>query len=587
MKRQIIYPGQIPLETDLLATNKNTMIALAKLTAAIIGTATMVNGLTCAPNVPAALSVVVSPGEIYSLQNIDGTAYSSIAADTTHSIMKQGISMDAVTLTFPAPAMAGQSINYLIQAAFSEVDSGAVVLPYYNASNPSTAYSGPAGAGTTNNTVRDGVVVLSAKAGIATLTGSQVTPVADAGYVGLWVVTVANGQTAITAGNITQAAGAPFSGTAAMLNALNAFTVSPTAPTPAQFDSSTKMATMAAVQRAQGSYNGYVVVDGSRALAVNDIGKILYMFAGTLTLPSPSSLGIPIGAAFDVFGYSGNSASTKIIPAAGVVINQGEPISQLVILKGQAARLFAATSSGWQVTLSTANLSQNAELANYFANKAVTPPQFDNSDRIATTAALQRGLGNLRGVRVIAASTTLTVDDVGMLIEVGGSAALTLGLPTPVGISGSTINLQLGTSAKVTLSTPAGLIFINGTYAAAFPIQGAGTSLALVSDGSNWTQYGNTGSSSLAPNGYQTSAGGVLEQWGVVTLGAPGTSTVWTFPTAFPSVAPYGVWACNSSSGGTPYYTSSNAVPGLSTASFTSNAPAGTIAYVRVIGKSS
>ncbi|PHV13718.1 hypothetical protein CSQ90_27115 [Janthinobacterium sp. BJB303] len=231
------------METDLLSTNKNMMIALAKLTATIIGTATMASGLACAPNSPAALNVVIAPGEIYSLQNIDGTAYSSIAADTAHSIMKQGILLDPVTLACAAPGTAGQSINYLIQAAFSEVDSGAVVLPYYNASNPSTAYSGPGGAGTTNNTVRDGTVVLTAKAGIAAATGSQVTPAADAGYVGLWVVTVANGQTAITAGNISQAAGAPFSGTAAMLNVMNAFTVSPTVPTPPAADNSTKVAT--------------------------------------------------------------------------------------------------------------------------------------------------------------------------------------------------------------------------------------------------------------------------------------------------------------------------------------------------------
>jgi len=235
------------LETDLLATNKNMMIALAKLTATIIGTATMASGLACAPNSPAALNVVIAPGEIYSLQNIDGTAYSSIAADTAHSIMKQGILLDSVTLACAAPGTAGQSINYLIQAAFSEVDSGAVVLPYYNASNPSTAYSGPGGAGTTNNTVRDGTVALSAKAGIAAATGSQVTPAADAGYVGLWVVTVANGQTSITTGNVAKAAGAPFSGTAAMLNVLNAFTVSPTVPTPAPGDDSQRVASTAFV----------------------------------------------------------------------------------------------------------------------------------------------------------------------------------------------------------------------------------------------------------------------------------------------------------------------------------------------------
>ena len=83
MDRQIVYPGAIPLETDLLNTNKNAMIGLSKLAAAILGTSTFLNGLACTPTGPASLQVYVAPGEIYSLQNIDGTAYSSIAADTT------------------------------------------------------------------------------------------------------------------------------------------------------------------------------------------------------------------------------------------------------------------------------------------------------------------------------------------------------------------------------------------------------------------------------------------------------------------------------------------------------------------------
>lgn len=41
---------------------------------------------------------------------------------------------------------------------------------------------------------------MSAKAGIAAATGSQVTPAPDAGNVGIMVVTVANGRTTITAG---------------------------------------------------------------------------------------------------------------------------------------------------------------------------------------------------------------------------------------------------------------------------------------------------------------------------------------------------------------------------------------------------
>lgn len=88
MDRQIIYPGAIPLETDLLNTNKYGMLGLSKLAAAILGTSTMLNGLACVPDSPASLNVSVAPGEIYSLQNIDGTAYSSLAADTTHQIVR-------------------------------------------------------------------------------------------------------------------------------------------------------------------------------------------------------------------------------------------------------------------------------------------------------------------------------------------------------------------------------------------------------------------------------------------------------------------------------------------------------------------
>jgi hypothetical protein len=210
MDRQIIYPGQVPLETDLLNTNKNVMIGLSKLSAALLGTGIVLNGFSCIPTGVASLQVQLTAGEIYSLQNIDGTAYSSLAADTTHQIVKQGILLDTVLLTATPPVTAGQSINYLVQATYADTDSNAVVLPYYNASNPSVAYSGPANAGTTNNTVRKGLATVSIKAGIAATTGTQTTPAPDAGNTGMFVVTVANGQTTITAPNISTLAGAPF-----------------------------------------------------------------------------------------------------------------------------------------------------------------------------------------------------------------------------------------------------------------------------------------------------------------------------------------------------------------------------------------
>lgn len=210
MDRQIVYPGQIPLETDLLHTNKYAMVALAKLAAAILGTTTVVNGLACVPTDPASMQVTVNPGEMYALMSIDASGYSSLPADTAHNILKQGISLDAVTLDCPAPATAGHSINYLVQAAYQDADTDLVTLPYYNASNPTQAWSGPNNSGTPQATARKGIVAVAAKPGASAPTGTQTTPAPDVGYTGLWVVTVASGQTTITSANIAQAQNAPI-----------------------------------------------------------------------------------------------------------------------------------------------------------------------------------------------------------------------------------------------------------------------------------------------------------------------------------------------------------------------------------------
>ena len=210
MDRVINYIGAVPRSVDLLSTNKNAMVALGFLMQAVLGTSVSADGLACTPHTPANLTVNVGPGVIHSLQNIDGTAYGALAADTTNQIMKQGISPSTVPLNCPAPATTGQSINYLVQVAYQDTDSEAAVLPYYNASNPSVPWAGPNNTGVSQNTVRKGVCLVGVKAGIPATTGSQATPAPDAGYTGLYVVTVANGQTTITSGNIAQLTTAPF-----------------------------------------------------------------------------------------------------------------------------------------------------------------------------------------------------------------------------------------------------------------------------------------------------------------------------------------------------------------------------------------
>jgi hypothetical protein len=206
----MVYPGSMPRDVDILAPEKNTMLAFGALINAAFGTGTYLFGLAGTQTTVPSMTINIGSGSIVSLQNIDNSAFGSLAADTANTTMKQGINSAATPLALVAPTTAGQSVNYLIEAAFTETDAGAAVLGYVNAADPSEPFNGPANAGTSQNTLRIQRVNLVAKAGIAAATGTQTTPAADGGYVPLYVVTVAYGQTSILTSGITLAPGAPL-----------------------------------------------------------------------------------------------------------------------------------------------------------------------------------------------------------------------------------------------------------------------------------------------------------------------------------------------------------------------------------------
>jgi hypothetical protein len=210
MDRNIIYPGSIPLDTDLLSVNRNTMIGLGFLAQAVLGTNTVADGLACQPTSPASMSVVIGPGSITQLCPVDTLAYGSIPADLTDLIMKIGINTGSTTFGLTAPASVGQSVNYVVEASFQEADGNPVVLPYYNASNPAQSFSGPLNSGAAQNTVRTQRVQLQLKQGLAGNTGGQTTPTADSGWIGLYQITVSYAQTQVTAANIAVIPTAPF-----------------------------------------------------------------------------------------------------------------------------------------------------------------------------------------------------------------------------------------------------------------------------------------------------------------------------------------------------------------------------------------
>lgn len=521
MDRQIVYPGAIPLETDLLHTNKYAMIGLSKIAEAILGTGTLLSGLPCTPTAPASMQVQIGAGQVYALANLDATAFSSLAADTTHSILKQGLLMDAVNLSCPAPATTGYSINYLVQVAYSEVDSGAVVLPYYNASNPAQAYSGPNNSGSAQNTVRGGVCNVAVKAGVAATTGTQTTPAPDAGFVGAYVVTVANGQTTINSGDISAYGSAPFI-PATLTNlaplASPAFTGSPTGPTPTSGDSSTKLATTAFVMAALHGVLSKSVAGGANVtLSASEAGNGILVFTGALT--ANINVIVPVTGEWIVRNSTTGSYTLTVKTSAGTGV---------AVTQGANMPLYA---DGTNVVVAISDVP--------------TPAQFDNTTKVATTGFVRSAKGGTAGVNAFNVSTTLTLADVGkQILFYGSTAGQTITLPAAETVpAGEGYWITNQASVAVTLKG-------NGSQNLSVNLAGAGQSLSnttvlksgdslfVPSNGANqWNIHGYTSDgqfpSSLAANGYLKLPSGLIIQWGqVAATAATGTTT---FPIAFPN----------------------------------------------------
>jgi len=200
MDRQIVYPAQIPLDSDQLNAQRNAYVGLGQLAAMAYGWTTVsASGFACAPG--AGLAVVLAPGSLLAPGVVDGTAYGTLAA-VASALVRQYGSRDPVTLAVP-----GAGATYTVYVTPATVDGADTVLPFYNAADPSVTYAGADNSGNTAPTVRQDV----AQPGIGTSVPT--------GAYALWTITVPAGATSITAGMITQAEGAPFYDTIPQLQA--------------------------------------------------------------------------------------------------------------------------------------------------------------------------------------------------------------------------------------------------------------------------------------------------------------------------------------------------------------------------------
>ena len=209
MDRMIVYPGAIPLDTDLLNIQRGTLKALGFLAQMCLGGGPLVDGLRCQPTVPSSMQVTVGPGSILASGQVDQSSYGTLPPDTSN-LVKMGINTGSAVFTLTAPTVSGQTINYMIEASFLEQDAVPVVLPYYNAANPAQGLAGQGNDGTAQNTQRLETVALQLKAGAAANTGTQSTPPADPGWVVIAVITVNAGQSTVEATNISVPSGPQF-----------------------------------------------------------------------------------------------------------------------------------------------------------------------------------------------------------------------------------------------------------------------------------------------------------------------------------------------------------------------------------------
>ena len=207
MDRSIIAPLEQMRDFDFVQFEHDVLCALGDLAKDCLSqlnstatATTTVAGFAASQSTPSAnLSVVIGTGRIYTLAQADATSDGSITTDAT-IICQQGRNAGQ-TLTLVPPS-AGQSQWNLIQCSFQQQDAVRAgdpnngIVPFFNAANPAQPNN------TSVNTVRLGNAVLQVITGSAATTGSEVPPTPTSGWVPLYLIDLAGGQTQITTAQI-------------------------------------------------------------------------------------------------------------------------------------------------------------------------------------------------------------------------------------------------------------------------------------------------------------------------------------------------------------------------------------------------
>lgn len=216
---------------------------------------------------------------------------------------------------------------------------------------------------------------------------------------------------------------------------------------------------------------------------------------------------------------------------------------QSSIIAATLAQFIADNSGGNAVDDGTiTTLLANLKIA--ISKAGITQPQFDNDTDYATTAFVQRALGNFAGQTSInSLPATLQSTAAGTRIVVSPAANGTLTMPLRASCpTGSQFYIFNNTGFTITIAFQGGeTVSTFGQVMATMTLGpystiklSTGTVTWVCEDGLGAMKYSQEFQASLATNGYQKLPSGLIIQWG--SQGAVGTGGVTvTFPIAYPN----------------------------------------------------
>jgi hypothetical protein len=187
-----------------------------------------------------------------------------------------------------------------------------------------------------------------------------------------------------------------------------------------------------------------------------------------------------------------------------------------------------------------------------YSNVAV--PQFNDSNALATTSFVQRGLGNYRQGIVTNINNTLTAAHSGTVIEIYGTSTVTQTLPltATIGTTTKICFINLGT-VTMNIAVQGADQFLNNPSNTASPITLTPGDTVEVCSFNGWVITGgsyalktsNLFQISTATQGYQKLPSGLIVQWGQANSSVAGVVTALpiAFPTAVRSVVASAVTA--------------------------------------------